>query len=673
MRIHTLLSGAFYAILLLATGMAAYAQDNDRLQQDFLKQIEAIPTSPLEVLPASDCRLDDLEEKIFLTYRNRQGTVPVPVRTALQKKSATISFMRSHIDSLYYIQALQAVNQSVPDWETAMKSIEKSLMHNRFFIRSVIFKLNYLLNVRQNAESCLRYTNQVLHELSSKKKIRKIGATIYHRMLQQAEYLIEKKQYRDALDLCGLIDTYFQTGFELPYTPHKEKQLENQAHQGIYHSYVSVARKAFDQQQYQLAQQYALRAHRYYMENESYMNGVNYVLDILDKIAVQYALYAESSGIEEKTFYERQIANIIKETGIAISTTEYYDPEADILRDLALLRQDDTVAEEARGGQGFVPEKADSVYVNLNKLSQREARRQYENAWEQAHFFISKRNFLEAQKWFETARLLAQAHNIRPDKDLTDAYERNLVLTIEQLLNKAVYHLWNSNTETANGLYEQTLGFFSGFQRNFPDRTSTIIKLQQLLSVFQEKKNQTYCSQIANSLKKIESAFYRQASFGNYASAQKQASLYDSAFARYAEADFSSCTPDTTAQRGIARLLENWNTYTEAAKNTERHLTEERDTLLYILSYLRSDKIFNDLELGRNIPRPPSLFSSLSSSGRIRILEIWAEYCLKQQDLEQAQFILGYFSSISYRNDHTEQMNRQLRRAIDRRPDKKNP
>lgn len=661
--------GTVAGIVFLMGNSLLLAQDQVNGKGKFLEQIDQIATSPLEILPTSDCKLHRLEEEIYLHYRQAGQEIPAEITYTLNAKSDQIQFRRSYIDSLYYIQALQAINQEKPDWNAAMNAIDKSLLHNRFFVRSVIFKTNYLLNIRQNAESCLRYVNTCLQELSSKEKVTEMATTVYKEMLDETQHLIDKNLFRDALDLCHLIKTYFQPGFNIRYIPYKEKQLVNEAHQGIYHSYFLVAQKAYLQGQYQLAQKYALQAYRYYIENEKYMGGINYVLDILDHIAVQYALYAEASGPEEKAFYRHQIDAIQEETGIVISNTSYYDAQIDIDKDLAWLNRNDSNKQkkaETTDKKEFQAKEADTTYLHLKKLSHSQANALFANAWEQAHHYASKREFEKAYDWFETARILQQNHRIQSQHKLTEAYSDNILKTVEQLLNKAVYHLWNSQTAQAETLYQKAVSLFEKYQDDYPGQASTMSRLQQILSVYQEKKNDAYCQQLAKDLDNARLGFYRQASFGNYQSAQSKADSYNVLYQNFNRPEYASCPPRQEEKDEISRILKAWNFYNQNLEKAEVLLSQSHDTLSYIQTMLEGEEVFDSLDLERFLPRPSSLFSQLTSSGQWRILCIWAQDCLDHQDEKQAGFILGYFSSVGYKTAETEKMDRQLRKMGER-------
>ncbi|MDE7338785.1 MAG: hypothetical protein K2M92_05790, partial [Bacteroidales bacterium] len=286
----------------LSAPLAAQNPLSPREEDSIVRLIQQIPTAPLEVLPVSDCRLDAME-KDFAAREAAGLPTPAPVSVALRLKRNIIDAMRIHIDSLYYIQALQAVNQEKPDYEAAMQAIEKSLLHNRFYARSVVFKMNYLLKKERNAQACLRYLNRTLQEYSSNPKVRNMAQTTYDTLMIQVERMLADKRCRDALDLYGLIHLYCRESFPLHRLVYKEKLLENRAYQGLYDSYMAIAEKVWRQNQDRMVQKYAMMAYDFFEENEAHMNGVNTSLDLLYRLACRYLTYAEEAEDDERDYY----------------------------------------------------------------------------------------------------------------------------------------------------------------------------------------------------------------------------------------------------------------------------------------------------------------------------------------------------------------------------------
>ena len=644
-------------------------------EEAYLRQIAQIQTDPLEILPASDCRLAQLESGIFENYYREGREIPLSLQLAMRKKRQDMDFMRSHIDSLYYIQALQALNQDKPDWDAAMENIEKSLLHNRFFTRSVLFKMNYLLKRERNAEACLSYLNATLQEFSHPQKLQKTAQTTYNALLDQTGKLIEHKLYRDALSLCELIHQYCQPGFPIHYLPYKEKLLVNRAHQGVYNSYCAVALKAFEQGQDQLAGQYALLAHQYYMQNEAHMSGIDHALELLDRIAARYHSFALQSDEAEKAYYEALIDSIESRTGMALFLEEPYDPEQDIALDMEMLRPHELETDLVV--PAFVPLTVDSISSSIQDLTSRQARNRFDQAMEQAAYFRAKREFHEAQAWFDLAKALQSRYPFlrgsssgtrgtgsRASGDKTEfqaAYDQNLLQSMEQLLNKAIYHLWNAAVLESENYQQQALQLFAAYQNDPEGDPATLTGLQLMLDNFQRQKNTRYCEQLEREFAKAETEYFNQVSYGNYALAHNRLESLQKLADQYKLPEHAACPgPEKRLQESV-RIFERWTAYIDSMERAEACL-EKGDTLAFIHGYLQADSSFSRLGLEQYTAAAPSLFSHLSAMRQFRILSIWAQECVRQGNMPQARFLNGYLSAVGYSDQGMEKLRRSMRK-----------
>ena len=653
----------FSAIFSCLCAARVSAQTNDSIKNAFKEKIEAIGLSPLELLPVSDCRLAEIEAEI-----------PNSLRFLTEKKRRQIDFMRSHIDSLYYIQALQAINQKTPDWQLAEKNIDKALQHNRFFTKAVVFKITCLSLQKHNTQALLQYLNQVLTECSHRKKIQQTAQGVYGKILKETEDLISRKLYRDALDLCQLTETYFLPQFPLRYMRYKEKRLQNMAHQGIYRSFCEVAEKAFSQKQYQLSQRYALQAFDYFNAFEENMDGVNRVMDLLDRIAVKYSHIAEISDMEEKAFYSALVDTIVSRTGIVIPVIEYPLEDA-LAQDLELLNRSliDTVPEPEEkpvfAQKQILPSPAPAVpnqaaETPAIRLSPQQARQQFALDCEQARYLNTKRKFSEAYAWFQDAMRLSRQYKLKTDADFEAEYQNTLGQAVEQLINKAVFQLWSHNEARADSLYAQASALFENYRQEYPDAVTELAAPQQSLASYLQKRNESRCRRWFEQAERAKAGFYRQMSFANYASAQQQLQTLDSLLALRNQADFAACGEMPVEAAPLQKIFNDWS----GCRNLIEQAFDSRsngDTLSFIENYRKSERLFHDLELEKYTPAEPSLFSFLSSCGDLRSLLLWCEYCINQKDYAQARFIADYLIQQDYRRKYVEKLAKSLRKAYE--------
>ncbi|MCM1041061.1 MAG: hypothetical protein NC396_01350 [Bacteroides sp.] len=658
--------------LLLSFHPGLRAQDDEVRKNAFSQRIEAIKTSPLEVLPASDCRLADLESEIFLSYARQNSGIPSDLRHRMQEKRRQIDFMRSRIDSLYYIQALQAINQSVPDWKEAERNIGKSLLHNRFFIKAIAFRLTCLSLDKTKEEALLQYVNQVLRECSYPPKIRQMAQTVYGRTLKEIEELISRKLYRDALDLCRLLETYFLPEFPVSYMRYKEKLLQNKAHQGVYRSFCEVAEKAFSQKQYQFAQQYALQAYDYFNANEKHMDGLNRVLELLDRIALEYNRIASLSDIEERAFYSALVDTIVNRTGLVISPRIEYRPEDDLALELELLNRslhpdtipqgrDLAVADSRPLPQRTPIQPAAPDNIAQTRLSPQQARRQFETDCEQARYLNTKRKFPEAYAWFEEAVQLKNLYRLRAEADFEQECLHTLYQAIDQLLNRALFQLWNNNGGRADSLYVQSSALFGRYREQNPEEVAALTPLQQLLDNYQQKRNDIRCRQWSDQLNRIRAAFFREASFGNYASAEENLLLFNRTFNQWKDG-FADCADPEARQEKIRSVFADWTSYRQSMEEAFA-CHRNGDTVAFIAKYLSASAMFDTMGLSAYVPAEPSLFGRLSACGDLQSLLVWDEYCLRGKEWKQARFLTDYLLQQDYRRKYVEKLARQLKKV----------
>ena len=645
----------------LSVPLAAQSPLSPREEDSLVQLIRQIPTSPLEVLPVSDCRLDAIEKDLSARQAVSKISIPASISTALHLKRSTIDAMRIYIDSLYYIQALQAVNQAEPDYEAAMQAIEKSLLHNRFYARSVVFKMNHLLKRERNAQACLRYLNRTLQEYASNPKVRNMAQATYDTLLLQVERMLEDKRCRDALDLYGLIERYCRESFPLHRLTYKEKLLENRAYQGLYDSYIAIAEKVWRQNQDRMVQKYAMMAYDFFKENEAHMNGVNTSLDLLYLLACRYLVYAEEAEGDERDYYLTLVDEIVKKTDLPVQLPVAYDAEQDMNEDWNrfLAAKDIPLSSQTQDvPQKKMPEKPVPTRRNAPKPALQE---QYASYMERANFLCSKRRFPQALTLLDSAARLSTEHALKSDPDFASTYAATSTAAVEQLINKAVYNLWTNKESEAETLYAQAVDAFDTYRRQCPEDLSTQMQIQQILSDYSEKKEENACRKQRKEEQELYGKYYRQLSYGNVetASAELQ-NLYELRARSEAEAS-AACPFDTVSLGKAVTVFRNWALFRQTM--TQALSVPENDIISLVDAYRQALTLFDSLELAHYIPAPVSLFSRLSSNRKYDVLYNWAILCIARDEKDQAQFILSFLQAQGYRKQGMEKRIRHFRKS----------
>lgn len=283
------------------------------------ERLSDIDTRTLFRLAQSDCFLSDIESECYVHYQLHRYPMPTEMAALLELKRQQIDYKRSYIDSLYYLQALQALNGRVPDWDLAERSLERALVHNRYFVRAVMFRWVQLQRRAAQTgvwDTCLDYASATLPPLGWHPKIHALGNELYIKILDAIDRMMDDGLYQDALSLFDRMKACFRPEYELYYMPHREQNQLYTAYQGIFISYYVVAEKAYARGLYRQAQKQALAAYDYYVRNEVYMSGVNASLSLLERILTDYRRFMAYADADEKAYYEAMAAVITEKTGL---------------------------------------------------------------------------------------------------------------------------------------------------------------------------------------------------------------------------------------------------------------------------------------------------------------------------------------------------------------------
>ncbi|MDE5606619.1 MAG: hypothetical protein K2I68_04900, partial [Bacteroidales bacterium] len=142
----------------------------------YMETVRGLDVRTLALLAQTDCRLSELESDCYRYYRLQMGSdIPDDLAHLMAAKRQAVDYRRSYIDSLYYLQALQALNAKPPDWAQADKSIAQALTHKRYFVRAVLFhwtQLQRTATLTGDWTACLAYANATLPPLGWHPKVR---------------------------------------------------------------------------------------------------------------------------------------------------------------------------------------------------------------------------------------------------------------------------------------------------------------------------------------------------------------------------------------------------------------------------------------------------------------------------------------------------------------------
>ncbi|MEG1498862.1 MAG: hypothetical protein RRX93_06000 [Bacteroidales bacterium] len=662
---------------------SAYVYAQQESIANSVEAILSIPNLPLSVLPKSDCDLNDLEQKYYKIYTEKNISLPKEIEFALEQKRRDIDFRRIYIDSLYYIQALQEINKQNPHWNDVLQNIEKSLLHNRFFVRSILFKLNYLSRQDSNLEACLIYLNESMHTLSSKEKVIQTAENIYGKLLSKVEMLNDKGLYQDALNLILLMSQYFEAEFPLQYIAYREDQAKYHAYQGIFNSYFSVATKAFDQKMYQMAQKYAILSFDYYKKNEKYMSGINPTLELLDKIIQKYSKFTLYSDLDEKNYFQTLIDSIVSHTGLIPTKASTFDPDEVILTDMSQIEEDTKKFKSST-------KTSDNTYQSIKKednnkknkdsnntlavaptiavtrsMTESQAQKLFNSALQAANLNRKQRQFYIAHLALYKADSLRRFYTLKYETDFPNIWAENTISTVDQLLNKAQYRLWNNLKAEADSLYALALMVAEQHkQANTATPNITVLnQTQTLIANYLQQTTELLCQKAVIRLDKAIKNTYQQITYGKYAQAKMQFDEIKS-IEESIKINNVGCVIDSNSIFELQGYFLKIQTYEDTKEKANQLLYNQLDTIGYIKTYLEADRIYKESGLSAITASQTSLFNKLSYAREFRILLLWAQFSIvEEHNYEFASFLLGYLKESQYTPNLYEELRKLLKKG----------
>lgn len=663
----------------------------------YMESLRQLDLQALPLLSQTDCRLSELESECYRYYRlQAHRDMPADLNRLLAEKRQGVDYRRSYIDSLYYLQALQALNAKTPDWEKADKSIDMALTHNRFFVRAVLFRWTQLQREAERTgvwTACLGYAGEVLPPLGWQPKVRALGDVLYVKLLERIEGLMSEGLYQDAIGQYEELKRYLQPEFPLFYLPYRERNLLYTAYQGIFDSYYAVAEKAFERGLYQQAQRQALAAHDYYLRYERYMNGVDRSVLLLEKILTDYRQFMRYADADEKAYYAAMVDTITAHTGLEVPplTLEViYDMEAELrLAEAAsakaeaellaenAMRPDltadkpvatvteptaasaepaateETAAEQTPPAPSVAPAPSaqEPLSIKQQKWTLAYAQKQWDYYVEQARLYRAKRQFIAAQEAYAMGDSIRRYYPVRTPADFKAEMAANNLLCVEQLLNKAQYRLWQNDLAQSDSLYHRALTITVQME---PEARTPFYSL---IDAFEEQRKRLLCRQQQQAWEEKHKEIRRQLSFGDAQAAGRLIAEADTLY-RADRAMEMPCLSDTAVLGGLRRQWTHLHTYRQLM-DTARQLLSEQDSLGYIRYELAADDYFDRQHMETYVADATTLFSRLAFTQDFPLMVCYLLVCMEDGRDADADFVSGYLKTFNYNSPLLDQLRKK--------------
>jgi hypothetical protein len=220
---------------------------------------------------------------------------PLQLKPASQKLEQRITMLRSgfnhaisYIDSLLYDMAVEERRKG--NFNRSRELFSRVVSFNPLHVPASIALAEFDM-IAGSAENALKRLKPFLGKVSPagtwREKAISYTQGLFHLQIREAGKEMADGRYLDALNRLKILEA-FCTGLEVWNCPSALFQTMQQAHQGMYNSYLSVAHRAFHSLNYSFTEMYAQNAHAYQQNNITYLPDDSEVIRILTLVYNDY-------------------------------------------------------------------------------------------------------------------------------------------------------------------------------------------------------------------------------------------------------------------------------------------------------------------------------------------------------------------------------------------------
>ncbi|TVQ87221.1 MAG: hypothetical protein EA393_10760 [Bacteroidetes bacterium] len=210
------------------------------------------------------------------------------INNRLSRLRGDFNFVISHMDSLLYLQGQEFLLHNEP--EKARQAFERVLAYNPLYIPAHICLAEFEMNEQRPADAMKRLSGFMGKMPPPARWIpdaQSFASYIFEKEIERAAGIIEEGRYLFALGELESLEN-FCNSIVLWDCPDELIQCIAQGHYGMYESYLRVARRAYESENYSFAITYAENAKSYRNENASYIAYDGETMQLLQMIADGY-------------------------------------------------------------------------------------------------------------------------------------------------------------------------------------------------------------------------------------------------------------------------------------------------------------------------------------------------------------------------------------------------
>ncbi len=276
--------------------------ETDHIFKEIQSKLESIHFENVDMLTLYDYTLDDAEKMIekianyhFMEALNLKMNDPIKFKDQypwfsndIEQKRNKLDNMLSSLDMVFYNKAMEFLQ--IYDFEKAMHYFDKAIQFNPNYLPAYLqLSKTYYLDKQldKSADTLLFLLNKPRLGKSILEEASLVGSNIVAAYISIANGLISDEKYFEAMEVLSKAKKLCSKTIHIS-CPCEIAKLMTDAKYGIYNNFVSIAQKALNTNNIDLAYQYATDAYDFQQQNKEWILFPTKADEVLAEIADIY-------------------------------------------------------------------------------------------------------------------------------------------------------------------------------------------------------------------------------------------------------------------------------------------------------------------------------------------------------------------------------------------------
>lgn len=451
--------------------------------QSALQKTLSIQADNVDMIPLYDFQLKEaeqivktLESKNYSQLLSLHENDPIQfqlrlneLRSRTEETRNTLNNLLSTLDQVYFQKGLEYVQKG--NDSIAEGYFKKSLLINPYFTPAH-YQLGKLYFNQEELQKSADLVNKVLTEMkpdnATLNALFELGASIQQQYITKAEELMIKEQYPEAIELLKRGIVFCSSSPGLICSDQIQRSLAR-AKYGMYNSYLTIARRALEKANTDLAENYTHEAWKYQQQNTSEIISATEAFQLFNSIAASLMKNGQenlsqkrfSAALKDFSSAERicAISPLIPRPEMLNLLTNkaqkgVYDNM--VIKAYESYKQENISEAETRVNDAIAyrSDKTEAIPSTLgtDTLMARIRSQSYKEYIYRGEQYLGFNDHKTALLWLSKAQALELQLPMSPDKNLPELLKKAAKPVILQNISEANIKIWGNMLEQASSL-----------------------------------------------------------------------------------------------------------------------------------------------------------------------------------------------------------------------------